>query len=262
VVIIFHGLEGSSGRHYVKGMAKMLAQHDYSVVAVNSRSCSGEINKAPRLYHHADVADVELVINHVRAKGYTCISLVGFSMGGAMVLNYLVETGTGLGSELSSAVAISSPVDLGDSARELEKSGNGFYLNKFLTKLKAKIRIKARQYPELIDIQGLEDIQSFSALDESYTAPLHGFIDADDFYAQASSRDKLKHINIPTLILIAENDPFMSESCYPFEEAEMLDKVFLEVPKGGGHIGFPLRGIKDSWMEVRALEFLEEVNNC
>ena len=258
LVIILHGLEGSSERHYSKGAAKHFVAHGWDALAWNARSCSGEMNKQPRMYHHADIADIETTITHALAeKKYSAVALVGFSMGGAIILNYLSKSATPIPGQIRAAVAISAPIDVGGSARELEKPGNGFYLNRFINKLKRKIEQKAAIYPDLIDTKGLEDVTLFSEFDNRYTAPLHGFASADDFYEKASSQSTLEKIHIPSLLLIADNDPFMPESCYPYEVASKSDLVHLEVPKHGGHVGFPTKGIQRSWMEIRALDFIE-----
>ena len=259
IVIIFHGLEGNSDRHYVKGAASTFAQDNWDVLAVNSRSCSGEINLSARLYHHADTEDVRFIVEHVLGKkAYHSIVLVGFSMGGAMILNYLGEEGSTVSEHITAAIAFSSPVDVGGSARELEKPGMEFYLNRFLKKLRVKIRAKAKQYPDLIKTDGLDDIKTFMVYDDRYTAPMHGFNSAEDFYHQASSYYKIRNINVPTLLVTAANDPFMPDSCYPYDEAKNHEYFDLEVPDHGGHVGFPLSGLGLSWMEVRALEFANE----
>lgn len=259
LMIVLHGLEGSSERHYSKGVVKHFVANGWDGLAWNARSCSGAMNKQPRMYHHADIADLETTIEHALSKkNYKDLVLVGSSMGGAIVLNYLIHTKTIIHKQLRAAVAISAPVDVGGSAKELEKPGNAFYLNRFMGKLKNKMAEKASMYPELIDTNGLDTIKLFSEFDSRYTAPLHGFKDADDFYKQASCKNHLGKISLPTLLLISEDDPFMPSSCYPYEAAEQSEDVYLEVPKHGGHVGFPWKGIQSSWMEIRALEFAEK----
>lgn len=259
LVIIFHGLEGNSERHYVKGVAKYFSENHWDVAAWNARSCSGEMNKQPRLYHHADVEDVATTINHIiENNDYDEITLVGFSMGGAMVLNYLIHKKDELPPIIKAAIAISAPVDVGGSARELEKSSRSFYRNRFLNKLKVKIKIKGKSYPDKINVEGIDKIDSFLAFDGRYTAPMHGFSSTNQFYAKASSKKFLFKLSIPTLLLIAKNDPFMPSSCFPMQEAEASDYLFLEIPKHGGHVGFPHKNYQHSWMEIRALEFVEK----
>ena len=260
LVILFHGLEGNSDRHYVKGVAKHFSENDWDMAAWNARSCSGEMNKQPRLYHHADVEDVETAVNHIIDNNtYDEVVLIGFSMGGAMVLNYLIHKRDELPTALKAAVAISAPVDVGGSARELERMSRSFYRNRFLEKLKAKIKIKAETYPDRININGIDKINSFLEFDGRYTAPLHGFSSTSEFYVKASSKELLHKISIPTLLVIAKNDPFMSASCFPTKEAEMNSNLYLEMPKHGGHVGFPVKDYQHSWMEIRALAFVKKI---
>ena len=258
VVIVLHGLEGSSDRHYSKGVAKQFSANGWDVVAWNARSCSGEINTQPRLYHHADIKDIYTTITHVlNIQPYTQMALVGFSMGGAVVLNYLSKS-TQIPPQIKVAVAISAPVDVGDSAKELEHPNQSFYLNRFIKKLKKKIEVKARMHPNVIDATDLEQVRTFSEFDTRFTAPLHGFANANDFYLHASAKSELCNLTIPTLLLIADNDPFMPDSCYPYEEAEASNNLYLEVPKHGGHVGFgPSAKDGSFWSERRAFEFIK-----
>jgi uncharacterized protein len=255
LVIISHGLEGSSDRHYTKGMARYFFLRGWDALAWNCRSCSGEMNRLPRFYHHGATEDLEAVIHHARLKKYKTIALVGFSMGGSMSLKYAGER-MKLPEEIKSIVTFSVPCDLGSSARELDKPGKKFYLNRFLKKLEKKIKAKARQFPTIISAEGFEKITSFRAFDDRYTAPLHGFKDADDFYKKASASPHIPHIKVPTLIANALNDPFLPEACYPYEIATTNENIYLETPGRGGHVGFSLAGKKENWMEIRAFEFI------
>ena len=260
VVIISHGLEGNSNRHYVAGTAKLFSEHGWDAIGWNCRSCSEEMNLLPRLYSHLDAPDLSEVIAHVLAtKKYRQIALVGFSMGGAITLNYLTKLKASHPAELIGAVAISAPVDVGASAIELEKSKNQFYLKRFLKKMINRIKRKAEQFPDVIDITGVDEINTFTEYDIRYTAPLNNCKDPEEFYTMASSKSKLHVIDIPTLLLIAEDDPFMPASCYPYDEARDHKNFNLEVPKRGGHVGFTKNSLKYSWMEGRALEFIEGI---
>lgn len=255
LVIISHGLEGSSHRHYVKGMARYFHENKWDVLAWNCRSCSGEINRLPRLYHHAASEDLNAVIVHAIKSGkYTQISLVGFSMGGSLSLKYLGEN-KGLPAQIKSCIVFSVPCDLKSSAEELDRPKLRFYRNRFLRKLERKIKSKAAQFPDRISDANFNAIKTFNAFDDRYTAPLHGFKNAGDFYHQASANQYIPQIEVPTLIVNAENDPFLPEACYPTNLAQDHPYVFLEIPKRGGHVGFPLSNQNESWMEIRALNF-------
>ena len=256
LVIISHGLEGSSDRHYSKGVAHYFHQRGWDAVAWNCRGCSGEMNRLPRFYHHGATEDIATVIDHAIQKNYAHIALVGFSMGGSMTLKYLGERKDQLPAAIKSAVTFSVPCDLGASARELDKPGKKFYLNRFLKKLEKKIRAKSIRYPDLISAEDFEQIKTFRDFDNRYTAPLHGFRDADDFYTKASSGPYLSSIQVPALIVNALNDPFLPDACYPFDIATSHGSVYLETPGRGGHVGFSLAGKSESWMEVRAFEFV------
>ncbi|HCZ37623.1 MAG TPA: alpha/beta hydrolase [Cytophagales bacterium] len=253
LVIISHGLEGNSERHYTKGMATYFFANGWDALAWNCRGCSGEMNRLPRFYHHGATEDLAAVIDHAIEKNYKHIVLVGFSMGGSMTLKYLGER---FPSEvIKSAITFSVPCDLGSSASELDKPQNKFYLNRFLKKLEKKIQAKANQFPNLLSAKNFETVTTFREFDTRYTAPLHGFADATDFYTRASCNPHLENIKLPVLLVNANNDPFLPEACYPIELAKQHTNLYLEMPARGGHVGFSLAGNKTNWMEVRALEF-------
>jgi uncharacterized protein len=260
LVIVSHGLEGNSDRHYAKGMASYFFKNGWDAVAWNCRGCSGEINRLQRFYHHGATEDLAAVVDHALKKKYTHIVMVGFSMGGSMTLKYLGEQKENVARTIKAAVVFSVPCDLGSSARELEKSTNKFYLNRFLKKLGVKMQIKSQLFPDQISVNDFEKIKSFREFDERYTAPLHGFVDADDFYAKASCGPYLSAIQIPTLIVNALNDPFLPDACYPYELASSHDFIHLETPVQGGHVGFSLWGRTENWMELRALDFCNQIS--
>lgn len=258
LIIISHGLEGSSERHYSKGMAKYFFQRGWDALAWNCRSCSGEMNRLPRFYHHGATEDLASVIQHaLNLQHYSSIVLAGISMGGSLSLKYLGEFNSSLDKRVKGAAVFSVPCHLGSSAKELDKSSKWFYLNRFLKKLGKKIKSKSEKFPDIISYHGFEKIKTFEEFDNRYTAPLHGFKDADDFYERASSYHYIPLITIPTLITNALNDPFLPPSCFPYEMARHHESVFLETPARGGHTGFPLNGKEENWMEERAFEFLK-----
>lgn len=257
LVIISHGLEGSSDRQYIRGAAKSFSNNGWDVLAWNCRSCSGELNGKPRLYHHAATEDLSDVIDSVINK-YEVITLVGYSLGGSLILKYLGETGQKVDPRIKAAAVFSVPCDLKSSALELSKPKNRYYLKRFLKKLGKKIKAKSNQFPGIISYDGFDKITSFYEFDARYTAPLHGFRDADHFYQVASSKNYLAGLSTPILLVNAKNDPFLNEKCCPVEFAESSKHLFLEMPKYGGHVGFTSkRGNNASWSETRALEFFE-----
>jgi uncharacterized protein len=256
-VILSHGLEGHSHRHYITATAKLFAAQGWDVIAWNCRSCSGEMNLKPRLYSHVDAPDLATVIDHVLEKhNYRRLALVGFSMGGAITLNYLTKMKVHHPRELVAAVAISAPVDVGGSSVELEKNRNIFYRKRFLKKMILRIKQKAVKFPDVFDLRGIDKISTFAEYDRRFTVPMHNCRHTGEFYKKASTHYTLDKLSIPTLLLIAENDPFMPASCYPFAVARDHEFFHLEVPKRGGHVGFTTESLKYSWMEGRALEFI------
>lgn len=254
LVIISHGLEGSSERHYSRGMSKYFYDHGWDALAWNCRSCSGELNRLPRFYHHGDTGDLQRVIDEAIRKDYEHIMLVGFSMGGSFSLKYLGEQGSKIDRRIKGAATFSVPCSLGSSAAELDKPGKRFYRNRFLRKLDKKILAKSIIYPDIISHKDFWKIQTFRQFDDRYTAPLHGFRNASDFYAKSSCDQYLKNIRVPTLLVNAANDPFLTPECYPD-----FSNIYLEIPARGGHVGFPLPNSEENYMEQRAYEFLSEI---
>ncbi|TDB66026.1 YheT family hydrolase [Arundinibacter roseus] len=258
LVIVTHGLEGDSGRHYVKGTAKLFSQEGWDALAWNCRSCSGEMNRAFRLYNHGEIGDIEVVIRHALQVGkYEEICLVGFSMGGNITLKYLGVYGSQVPKEIKTAVAFSAPLDLHSSAKLLDHSSNAFYKKRFLTKLSRKIRAKALQHPGLLDLAKLKTVKVWRDFDEAFSAVLGGYQNADDFYTQASARYFLAAISVPVLVVNAQNDPILTPECTPTDLAKEHPFVFLESPKSGGHVGFLVAGDEFSWAERRALAFAQ-----
>ena len=256
LVIITHGLEGDSHRHYVVGMAKLFTQNGYDALGWNCRSCSGEMNRLPRFYHHGDASDLRSVITHaIDQYGYEEIILIGFSMGGSLSLRVVGEDPDAVPTQIKKVIAFSVPCDLLSSVKILSQSTNKIYSSRFLRKLGEKIKKKEKLFPGQISSRGYEKIKHFVDFDNRYTAPLHGFKDAYDFYTRASVKPFLKNIRVPSLMVQAMNDTFLSPECFCYEEAEANNYLFMETPEQGGHCGFQLPGSEYSWAELRALEF-------
>jgi predicted alpha/beta-fold hydrolase len=213
-------------------------------------------NRLPRAYHSGETRDFGAVIA-LEAPGYAELALVGFSLGGNVTLKYLGEAPPH--AAIVAAAAISTPVDLAAGARWLDREPrNRLYLRRFIKSLVAKIEEKARQFPEHLDAADARRIRTFEEFDNRFTAPLHGFRDATDYWARASARQFLRGIRVPTLLLNARNDPFLTPECFPFPEAERSGALFLEAPDSGGHMGFHdfAQGTQP-WSERRVVEFLE-----
>jgi len=253
LVIITHGLEGNSANASVQGMATAFHRTGWDTLAWNLRGCSGEMNRLLRTYHSGAWEDLQCVINHA-AGTYQNIVLVGFSIGGNLTLKYLGDHGATIHPSIKGAVAFSVPCDLASSARVLENRINSIYMNHFMRDLRRKIREKAATFPSEILTEGLNQIRTFHEFDGAYTAPLNGFLSAEDYWAKASSKPSLHGITVPTLLVNALNDPFLGHECFPRDEAAANPHLYLELPESGGHLGFLTPG-KEYWSETRAVEF-------
>ena len=254
LVIITHGLEGNSANASVQGMAAAFHRTGWDALAWNLRGCSGEMNHLLRTYHSGAWEDLQCVINHA-SGAYRQIALIGFSIGGNLTLKYLGDHGASINPAIKGAVAFSVPCDLASSALALESRINSIYMNHFLRDLRRKIREKAATFPEGISTEGLNHIRTFREFDGAYTAPLNGFLSAEDYWARASSKPSLAGITVPTLLVNALNDPFLGPECFPRQEVESNPHLYLELPGSGGHLGFITLG-KEYWSEARAVEFL------
>ncbi|MBD2766511.1 alpha/beta fold hydrolase [Hymenobacter sp. BT664] len=257
LAIVSHGLEGDASRPYVRGMVRALNRAGLDALAWNYRSC-GEMNRLLRSYHLGDTDDLDAVLRHALATGrYQRVYLVGFSAGGNVTLKYLGEDPGRVPTEVRRAAVFSVPTDLQASSVHIARIQNQVYLRRFLKSLRLKVRAKAELLPGQIDLSGIEDLRNFQEFDERYTAPMHGFDSADAYYEYASSGRYLSAIQVPTLLVNAENDPFLPASCFPRDVAANSPFVFLEIPPAGGHVGFA-EGPPDGeyYSERRAVEFL------
>lgn len=254
LAIVSHGLEASSAAPYIRNVARSLHDNGWDVLAWNFRGCGGEANRLASFYHSGASEDLHHVITHAMERHHAeGIDLIGFSLGGNLTLKYLGERETP--SRLNRAVAFSVPCDLACSSRELARWSNRVYMERFLISLRAKIRGKHLRFPDQIRLELLKGVRDFRGFDDRFTAPLHGFRDAEDYWARSSSRPFLSGIRIPTLLVNAVNDPFLGPACYPRREAEESDFLYLEMPEEGGHVGFPA-GNNTCWCGERAAEFL------
>ncbi|WP_299116809.1 alpha/beta fold hydrolase [uncultured Winogradskyella sp.] len=255
VIILLHGLEGHAQRPYITGTAKLFNDNGIDACAVNFRGCSGEPNLLYRSYHSGATEDLEAVVNHILNKfEYNDIYIKGISLGANMALKYVGERND-VPKEIKAVIAVSSPCDLKTSCDELLSIKNKHYAIRFLQHLKDKLKPKLIQFPDNISITDFNSIKSLIDFDHMYTSKAHGFKDAFDYYEQASSLQFLPNIKVPSLIINALNDSFLSASCYPVKEAKQNPYLYLEMPKYGGHVGFiDKRNIY--YNERRALEFV------
>lgn len=257
LVIISHGLEGSSDAAYIRGMAAACNQAGWEALTWNFRGC-GEENRLAKFYHSGATEDLSHIVS-LAARRYECIALAGFSLGGNLTLKYLGESTPP--ACIVAGAAISAPVDLAACAAKLDRDpANRLYLRRFMKTLVEKIESKARRFPGQINTEGLHAITTFREFDDRYTAILHGFRDAADYWARSSSRQYLTNIDRPALLVNARNDPFLAEECFPFAEANSSKCFFFEAPESGGHVGFlDLKEGLRPWYERRVTSFLNSL---
>ena len=258
LAVLSHGLETHSGANSVRRMAAALNAAGWDALAWSLRGCGPESNRLLRFYHSGETGDLGRVIAR-GAADYQRIALVGFSLGGNLTLKYLGETPAH--GAVVAGVAISAPVDVASSARQLDgRLGNRFYRRRFLRKLVAKVEAKALRFPGKIDTAGIRRVRTFQEFDERFTSRLHGFRDAADYWARASARPLLSKIAVPALLLNARDDPFLAPECFPTDEARASASFFLEAPAHGGHMAFldAVRSREPNWLERRTVEFLSE----
>jgi predicted alpha/beta-fold hydrolase len=258
LAVLVHGLEGSSLSPYMTGMARALRESNdqWDVLAINLRGCSGEPNRTPRFYHSGETGDLRIVLKSI-SRPFSAVALIGFSLGGNIILKYLGEAPDKVDPKVAAAAAFSVPCHLATSAEALARPINRIYMFRFLRTLVAKVRELALRFPGAVDLKGIESIRTFKAFDARYTGPLHGFRDANDYWTKCSSLRFLAAIQIPTLLVNARNDPFLSPECFPEDLARNNRSLFLECPTAGGHLGFPGRERGSlTWAEERAIDFL------
>jgi hypothetical protein len=257
LIIILHGLEGNAQRHYITGTAKLFNQNYIDAVSVNFRGCSGEDNLSFRSYHSGETEDLKQVIQHIlNTTSYNEIYIKGFSLGGNVTLKYLGEN-TDIPEQIKGGIAVSVPCYLAGSAKELHTIRNKAFHDKFKNNLKTKLILKSGQHADKLKVEDVTSIKTLYDFDNLYTSKAHGFKDAQDYYKQSSSLQFLPHIKIPTLLINALNDSFLSAECYPVKEAKINENLFLEMPKHGGHVGFFQTG-GYYYNEKRALEFIQQ----
>ncbi len=256
IVIILHGLEGCSGSPYARGLLAALARLGLRGVVMHFRGCSGEPNRLARSYHSGDTADLAHLVRVLRERHPRVpMAAVGYSLGGNVLLKWLGESRT---QALSAAVAVSVPFELAAASDRVNRGFSRVYQWRLLRSMRARVRAKLALMPPAIQALDLGSLRSFRAFDQAVTAPLHGFRDADHYYAVASSRQYLHSIALDTLILHAQDDPFMTEAVIP-TPAELSARVRLELHRRGGHVGFvggrlPWR--PRYWLEERIAYFL------
>jgi uncharacterized protein len=239
LLVLFHGLEGSSRSHYAEAFADFARERGFSFVVPHFRGCSGELNPGPRAYHSGDHEEIGWILRRLRERHQGPALVVGVSLGGNALLRWAGENGEQARRWADAVAAVCSPVDLAAGSRAI---GIGFnrwsYTRMFLRSMKPKALGKLAQHPGLFDGKRLRAARDLYQFDDVFTAPVHGFRDADDYYARASAKPYLSRIRIPALVLNALNDPFVPAASLPRAD-EAGPCVTLWQPREGGHVGFP-----------------------
>jgi predicted alpha/beta-fold hydrolase len=238
LVVLFHGLEGSSRSHYAIALMHAVKARGWTGVVVHFRGCSGEPNLLPRAYHSGDSAEADWILRRLRSSHpQRHLHAAGVSLGGNVLLKWLGEQGSAASSVIDTAASVCAPLDLTASGHHLGKGFNRLYSYRFIRTLRRNAEYKLQMFPGCIDAAKLRAARSLYEFDNAVTAPLHGFRDTDDYWLRASSKPLLRGIAVPTLVINAHNDPFMPPSVLP-QVQEVSRAVTLEQPAQGGHVGF------------------------
>ena len=262
LVLLIHGLEGSSESKYMLSNSNHLNNKGLDTVCFNLRGCSGEDNLLLATYHSGKTEDVDFVVNHLLENyNYKNIVIVGFSLGGNLTLKYLGEKGNNLSPIVKGGIASSVPIDIATAELEMDKLKNKLYMEMFFKTMKNKVLEKAHKFPEYkLDKDKLFKATRFKHLEYLYTAPVFGFDSPEDYWEKASSKPYLSKIKRPTLLINAKDDTFLSKECFPFEEAKNSEFFFFEETKYGGHCGFmtSFKPQENTWLENRIARFIKE----
>ena len=258
LVVLFHGLEGSSHSHYAREMMQAVAAHGLCGVVPHFRGCSGEVNRMPRAYHSGDYLEIDWVLRRLQALHPQCSRFAaGVSLGGNALLKWLGKSGADALAVVDAAAAVCAPLDLTAAGESLGRGFNRLvYAQNFLQTLKRNALAKLDRHPGLLDRERVLAARTLYDFDDAVTAPLHGFRNASEYWVRASSKPWLRRIRVPTLVVNARNDPFLPAAALP-TETQVSKYVTLEYPAQGGHVGFvsgPPPG-RLHWLPERVLSF-------
>ncbi len=255
VAVLLHGLEASSQSTYVLGMARTLSENGWDIAAMNYRSCSGEMNRQARVYHSGATDDVGLVMDRV-CLTYEEVVIVSFSLGANLALKYAGEQGSNLSLKIKAVAAISVPLDLEGSSKRISYDRKSvFYQEMFLRSLRQKVRLKQQDFPSIFTAEKLAKVKRLYDFDEIFTGPLHGFAGASDYYQKCTALRVLDDIQVPSLLIIAQDDPFLANKNWAGQLGKNSSLQLLE-PAYGGHVGFSYLTRRGNWMEQQVLYFL------
>lgn len=237
VILLLHGLEGSATSRYALGMMKACLSRGWRTIVMHQRGCGPTPNRLPRAYHALETNDLDVVIQHVSAQYTTArIALLGYSLGGAITLNWLADNSKDHAA-ICAATVVSVPLLLGEAAKRVNHGFSKIYQRDFLRGLMHKLEQRQNDFPELLVKLRDQRLKDFFTYDDLVTAPMHGFKDGQTYYQQASPKQRLKAIQTALLIIHAEDDPFLTSACIP-TKADISATTELLVSKSGGHVGF------------------------
>jgi predicted alpha/beta-fold hydrolase len=250
VLVLLHGLEGSSDSHYARRLAARFGEAGWRVAIPHWRGCSGEPNRLARAYHSGDTEELDWLLTRFGAA----VDALGVSLGGNVLLKWLGERGAAAAARVRRSATVSAPLDLGAAAGALDRGLNRLlYTRMFLDTLKPKSLAKLERFPGLYDGARLRRARTFREFDDLVTAPLHGFRDAEHYWTESSSGRYLQGVRVPTLLINARNDPFLPEPALLAAAAKAAPCIELELPRTGGHVGFPPR-----WLADRLMDFFRQ----
>jgi predicted alpha/beta-fold hydrolase len=239
LLVMFHGLEGTSRSHYSEAFADYAFEQGFAFAVPHFRGCSGELNLAPRAYHSGDFEEINWILQRFRSAHTGPIIAVGISLGGNALLRWAQELGGQAARTVNAVASVCSPIDLAAGGYAIGRGFNRYtYTRMFLGSMKPKALAKLKQFPGLFDSEALMASRDLYEFDNVFTAPLHGFKSTEDYWGRASAKPLLHQIRIPALVVNARNDPFVPAWCLP-SQADVGDNVTLWQPAHGGHVGFP-----------------------
>ena len=263
LVVMFHGLEGDSSSHYARSIMGLFQELGWRGAVVHFRGCSGTPNRLPRAYHAGDSEEIDRILHNIIDKNQslnsnTQLYVIGISLGGNALLKWLGEQGKKACHLIDGVATVSVPLDLAAAGKALDSGFNQIYTQHFLGTLKKKVLKKLDNFPGLFDAVAVAECTTLYQFDNLVTAPLHGFSNTDEYWTLSSSKPWLKHIQVPTLVINARNDPFMPSSFLP-AQTDVSCSVLLEFPAEGGHVGFlssPFPG-NLTWLPQRIVRFFD-----
>ncbi len=243
LLVLFHGLEGNSSSHYSQAFASHARQLGWGFAIPHFRGCSGELNAAPRAYHSGDFEEIGWMLAQLRKQHHGPMLAVGVSLGGNALLRWAQEAGGQARHSLRALAAVSAPLDLAAAGSAIHQGLNRvIYTRYFLRSMVPKALKKLQQHPGLFDRDKMLRANSLIAFDDCFTAPVHGFANAQDYYQRSSAGNRLHHLRLPSLVLNARNDPFVPAQSLPRPFSLGRAPVTLWQPQAGGHVGFPTGG--------------------